>query len=905
MTYLNEHTFAGELGHWLALTSFVGAFFAGIGYLLHALNEEQGWRTMGRLFFRLHTVAVLGIIVTLFVMLFNHWYEFDYVWKHSNSIMPLRYIASCFWEGQEGSFLLFTFWNVVLGNILIFRAKDWEGPVMAVFALTQVFLASMLLGVYVLDVRIGSSPFLLIRELPENLAMPWTRVADYLQKIEQFKDGRGLNPLLQNYWMVIHPPTLFLGFACTLVPFSYAIAGLWNDRLKDWMAPALPWTFFGIMVLGTGILMGGAWAYEALSFGGFWAWDPVENGSLVPWIVLVATGHLLLINKRKETSLFTTLLLAMGTWLLVLYSTFLTRSGVLGDTSVHSFTGEGMLPGLLVLILSFVLLSTLMLNRDKQLRIYYLVLSLGLLLAGHLMDKLATAIVLFALLTLAMTIAAYFTRTEFKDTAEEDGTSREFWLFIGSLVLLLSAVQITWTTSIPVYNLLLEALGDTVKRAPPVEPIPHYNKWQVPFAFIISLLVGAGQYLRYKNTEMHRFWRELALSILGAILVTALLTWWLGFSWKEGTIVALIFASTFAAFANAAYFFRTLRGTLKNAGPSVAHVGFALVLLGATISTSRQEPISRNVKGPMLSTLSDEFNDNKEMLLYKGDTVPIGEHFVTYTHSRKDGVNLHFDMDYLKAEPRRFSKGDTVRVRNSIFVANDDHVAGSSFLLDQPAHWHPLDSAAHSVFWHAAVWSSTTAGAKDFSLEPFVQLNPRFGNVAEPSTRHWPHRDLYTHIRYAKLDPKDTTDYMPARLFEKNVGDTILTPTCVIVVDSIRAVRDSVIMRRLGPEYVAYAPVLKVRDLYDPTRWFEAKPVIVYRFDQPVGSKGFEIPALKVKLDIASVKGDTIGINVYEHEFVILQAILFPGINILWIGCVLMALGTGMAVRSRIKRMRT
>ena len=902
MTYLNEHTFAGQLGHGLALVSFISAVFAGVCYLLHTLKGEDGWRSLGRLFFRLHTASVLGIIVTLFVMLFNHWFEFDYVWKHSNSAMPLQYIASCFWEGQEGSFLLFTFWNVVLGNILIWRAKEWEGPVLAVFALTQVFLASMLLGVYIGDVRIGSSPFLLIRELPENMGMPWTKVPDYLSKIEQFKDGRGLNPLLQNYWMVIHPPTLFLGFAATLVPFAYAVAGLWKNRLKDWMTPALPWTFFGIMVLGTGVLMGGAWAYEALSFGGFWAWDPVENGSLVPWIVLVGTGHLMLINKRKETSLFTTLLLAMGTWLLVLYSTFLTRSGVLGDTSVHSFTGEGMLPGLLVLILTFVTLSTVMLNRDMQLRLYYLVLGIGLLVAGYAMDKLPTAIVIFGLLTLAMTLVAYFTRTEFKDTAEEDGTSREFWLFIGSLVLLLSAVQITWTTSIPVYNLLLETLGDSVKRAPPVEPIPHYNKWQIPFAFIVSLLVGVGQYLRYKNTEMRRFWRELALSIIGAAIITGLFVRLLGFQWNEATLIALIFATSFAALANSVYLFKVLKGSLKNAGPSVAHIGFALVLLGATISTSRQEPISRNVKGPLLSSLSNDFNDNEEMLLYKGDTVPIGEHFVTYTNSRKDGVNLHFDMDYLKAEPRHFSKGDTVRVRSSIFIANDDHIAGSSFLLDQPEHWHPLDSAAHNVFWHTRVWSSTSPGAKEFSLEPFVQLNPRFGNVAEPSTRHWAHKDLYTHIRYAKLDPEDSTDFMPARLYEKNVGDTIITPTCVIVVDSVRTVRDSVIVRKLGPEYVAYAPVLKVRDLYDPTRWFEARPVIVYRFDEPVGSKGFEIPALRMKVDIASVKGSLLGINVYEREFVIMQAIIFPGINILWIGCVLMALGTGMAVWQRVKR---
>ncbi|MBK9759115.1 MAG: cytochrome c biogenesis protein CcsA [Flavobacteriales bacterium] len=902
VNYIGEHGWAGHWGHWLALISFTGALFSGIGYLLFTQNGDTGWRSVGRICFRAHSLAVLGIIVTLFVMLFKHWFEFDYVWKHSNTLMPLQYIASCFWEGQEGSFLLFTFWIVVLGNLLILRAKEWEGPVLTVFALVQVFLASMLLGVYIFDVRIGSSPFLLIRELPENLGLPWTKLGNYLTRIPQFKDGRGLNPLLQNYWMVIHPPTLFLGFASTLVPFSFAIAGLWKNRLKDWMTPALPWTFFGIMVLGTGILMGGAWAYEALSFGGFWAWDPVENGSLIPWLTLLGSGHLLLINKRKETSVFTTLLLSLGTFLLVLYSTFLTRSGVLGDTSVHSFTGEGMLPGLLTFMLVFVLVATTMLNSDKQWRLYYLGLGAALLLAGAFMGKMSTAILIFALLTLLMTLVAYFTRSEFKHAEEEDGSSREFWLFIGSLVLLLSAIQITWTTSIPVYNLLMGPFGEWAKRAPPVETIEHYNKWQIPFAFIVALLVAVGQYLRYRTTDPKKLLRELALPFIGAFAITVFSVWYLGYQWREGTLIALFFATAFAALANLNYFISVLKGKLKNAGPSVAHMGFALVLLGALISTSRQKEISHNTKGPLLSSLSDDFDDGKDMLLYKGDTLPLGEHFVTYTDSRVDGVNMHFDMDYLRSEPRHFRKGDTIRVRNSIFVSNDDHTAGNSFLLDQPAHWHPLDSAAHRVFWTAEQWSSKAPGAKEFALEPFVQLNPRFGNVAEPSTRHWLQRDLYTHIRYAKLDPEDTTDYMPARLFEKNVGDTIITPTCLIVVDSIRVVQDSVIMNRLGPEYVAYAPLLKVRDLYDPTRWFEAKPVIVYRFDQPVGSKGFDIPALNVKLDLVSVKGSQLGINVYEREFVIMQAIVFPGINILWIGCVLMALGTGMAVWQRIRR---
>ena len=134
-----------------------------LAYVLHARTGDAGWRSLGRGFFRLQSVAIVGIVATLFTMLFNHWFAYDYVWKHSNTEMPMRYIASCFWEGQEGSFLLWSFWTMLLGNLLIRTARDWEGPVLAVFALVQAFLATMLLAVYVLGTKVVSSPFLLFR----------------------------------------------------------------------------------------------------------------------------------------------------------------------------------------------------------------------------------------------------------------------------------------------------------------------------------------------------------------------------------------------------------------------------------------------------------------------------------------------------------------------------------------------------------------------------------------------------------------------------------------------------------------------------------------------------------------------------------------------------------------------
>lgn len=928
MEYIGEHAWAGQLGHTLTILSFVGALLATAAYLLATERRDDAWRRLGRVGFRLHAVAVLGIVAVLFTMLFKHWFQYDYVWKHSNLQMPMKYIASCFWEGQEGSFLLWTFWHVVLGTVVMHRARHWEAPVMTVIAAVQVFLATMLLGIYVGDVRIGSSPFLLIRELPENLGLPWTLAPDYLTRIPQFADGRGLNPLLQNYWMVIHPPTLFLGFAATLVPFAYAIAGLWTGDRKGWMTPALPWTFFGVMVLGTGILMGGAWAYEALSFGGFWAWDPVENASLVPWLTLVGAGHLMLVNKRKETSLFTVLFLTLITFILVLYSTFLTRSGVLGDTSVHSFTGDGMLPGLLLFMLFFIALSVLMLLPDRGQRRFYAVVSLALLAIGVLLEVEVGAVLLFAALTFGYLFLAY--RKGFASTSPEEALwSREFWLFIASLVLLLSAAQITFSTSVPVFNLLLEPFGSffaswgertgsaflsdlaDARLAPPGDAIAHYNKWQLPFAFITSMLVAFTQYLRWKDSDMKKFRKDLTLSVVLAVVFTALGTWLLSYKPAELHYIALLFATSFAAVANFSYIGKVLKGRLRKAGPSVAHVGFALVLLGALISTGRKEEMSRNTKGMDLRFLNEGFSNNSDILLYRGDTVRMGEFYVHYRSKDHEGVNLNYRMDYFAVEPRDFQSGDTVRVGDMLFRARNDHRASAVFLVDQPEHWEPLEEYTKRQMWNAMEWSSTRPGKPLFELAPFVQLNERMGNVAEPSTKHWLHRDLYTHIRYADLSTtKDSVNdgWMPDRLYEKALGDTVVTPNSVVIIDSVYTVRDSATKAMLGERYTVYAAKLRIRDLYQPDRWFEARPLVIYADTEPVAGKAAEVAPLRMRYGLATVKGDLqvpssvkLGLNVAEAEFVVMQALVFPGINILWIGCILLALGTGMAVWDRIR----
>lgn len=421
MEYIGEHLLPGNIGRAATILSFISSLVAAIAYgfsMGKKLSEEEkkSWIRFARLCFYLECICVATIFITLYHIISHHLFEYRYAWQHSDKGLPTAYLLSCFWEGQEGSFLLWETWHCVLGLLLIKWAKDWEGGTMSVVSFAQACLSSMLVGLYCWSGKFGSSPFALLRNEAILDNAPIFQAAtgaglreDYLRLI---KDGQGLNTLLQNYWMVIHPPVLFLGFASTIVPFAYVIAGLIRKD-NGWAKAALPWASFSIGILGLGIMMGAAWAYESLSFGGYWAWDPVENASLVPWLVMVSGLHTNILYKSTGHSLRAAYFFYILSFLLILYSTFLTRSGILGDTSVHAFTDLGMNTQLLVFLLIFVVPS----------------------------------LVLYAVRYRSIPTIA----------KEESTYSREFWMYIGSLVLFLSAALIIAKTSIPVYNKLFDA----------------------------------------------------------------------------------------------------------------------------------------------------------------------------------------------------------------------------------------------------------------------------------------------------------------------------------------------------------------------------------------------------------------------------------------------------------------
>jgi cytochrome c-type biogenesis protein CcmF len=311
---------------WILLTIAWITSLLALGAYGPAFTRQNMYLVRGRKAFQVMTIALTGACAVLLYLFFTHQFQYAYVHNYSSTDLPWYYLLSAFWAGQEGTYLLWAWLGGMVGIALIRYEQEEEAPVMALLALVQLFL---------LTLTLVQSPFAQLQLNPGA--------------------GSGLNPLLQNPWMVIHPPIVFLGYAGLAVPFAYAIAALLRRKYDRWAVKALPWALFAWLSLSVGIFIGSYWAYAVLGWGGYWAWDPVENASLVPWLTGTALLHGLLMQKYRKAMGWTSLFLAISTYLLVLYATYLTRSGILADFSVHSFQGLGTDGYLLLGLLSFTL----------------------------------------------------------------------------------------------------------------------------------------------------------------------------------------------------------------------------------------------------------------------------------------------------------------------------------------------------------------------------------------------------------------------------------------------------------------------------------------------------------------------------------------------------------------------
>lgn len=904
--YIGEQAWWGHLGHFSVVAAFVTAIFGVIAsYFRVRTNDLEGkWKATARILYYAHTAAVLSIFFTLLLMMFNHRFEYQYVWQHSKLDMNMNYILAALWEGQEGSTLLWLLSHAILGLFILRRGGEWEGPVIGVLSLVQIFLSMMLLGVYFGDIHIGSDPFALIRLREENIGLPWTFNPEYLvttdPRFDMFKDGRGLNPLLQNYWMTIHPPTLFCGFALTTIPFAYAIAGLWTGKLYTWQKPALPWAFTGILVLGTGILMGGAWAYESLSFGGFWAWDPVENASLVPWMILVGAAHVMLINKIKGRSLFTTFLLTIAAFLFIVYSTFLTKSGILSKTSVHAFTEEGLNQELTLFMGFFLWLSVVFLSRNWFVGILYTISSI-IEMVSFINGHHGTAMAGFLVVSLIVLLYGYF--REFpREKDEEDLWSREFWMFIGSLVLLIASLQIIAYTSVPVISKFLQipevhnfyvGLYEKTKwewlqpltqqeLAPPKDLIPFLNKWQSAFCLLVAALMAITQFFKYRKNKIG----DVALSLMWPFIISTVIAIPLGI-WMyyttdyqvrhpdrtriTGVLLVLIWMTTFSILANGKYWLRILKGSVKKAGASIAHIGFSLLIIGAVISTSMKDTISANTSGMDIRSISPEGSNEENIYLRRGDTLPMGDYMVTYSARAfevRNGTDyVHFNVDF-----------------------------------------HERDGM--------------NAGEKLFTLRPFIQKNEQMGNASEPDTRHYLHKDIYSYVKFTpsssleKEAMQESSDaYEAARNNTLAVGDTMYVDNGIIILDSIAKTKMQFYKSNdsLGSFTKRDTNIIGVDAYFHIIdRTFSARSMVTSYFvnkangttrqqeaiDEPTGTK---LVFWKVRPENGSIDVYSSVLLSKKPDYVVIEVSEFPAINVLWLGCLVMIVGTAIAIRERIR----
>lgn len=817
MNFEGEHLLIGQIGHFFVVLSFVSALLSTISYFNASrrisTSEKNSWLQFAGYSFMIQAVCLFVIFGIVFFICKNHYYEYMYAYKHASKELESKYLLACIWEGQEGSFLLWSIWHAVLGLIFIANKNhqtknNWQAPVMTIISMAQFFLTIMILGVYAFNIKIGNSLFSLTRN---EIAAPIFSQPNYLTFL---KDGMGLNVLLRNYWMVIHPPVLFLGFASSIIPFAFAYAGLQTKKFGEWISPALPWALFCAAVLGVGIMMGGKWAYESLSFGGYWAWDPVENASLVPWLILIAGIHTMLIYRSTQNALRASYLFAILSFVFVLYSTFLTRTGILGDTSVHSFTEAGKAINIMIgiFVLSF-------------------------------------AVPLFCL----------FFRN-YKNipavTTEEATDSREFWMFIGSLVFFLSAIFIIVVTSIPVYN-KTPLLKDLIQKlnggalAMPENAEFLYNKVMIMVAIIIGVLTAIAQYFKYKKTPREFLLKNISIPTIIAVALAIMVAIFYPFTYYKngpGFLVAIylaFFAAVYAAIANAMYISTVLKSNMKFAGGSVAHLGFALMIAGMLISSSNKKVIS---------------------------------------DSSANGINLNMGVDPMTKQQDN-PKENLTLIRQVPATMSDYKV---TYLKDSAGS---EKGRKFFLLQFDKKEKSKNASTESFVLQPDVYIMKDNNMSSNPDTKSYLTKDIFTYITYA-INQEKNIDTGKYKITEMKEGDTGFYSNGYFILNEVVKNPTNDKYRFEQNDLALMADITFYSK--DSLR-YRARPLIevdtlgINQIDDTVYAQNLFVKFSGVN-DDRKVK---IGIKESDSfiDFVTVKTFIFPYINLVWLGLIIMALG--------------
>jgi len=437
-------TLLGQLSLWLALlVGLWGAVTGFVGGLKGRADLQQSARHATFVMFG----ALLVACISLEVAIFRHDFNLEYVAAYTSRNLPTFYLWSALYAGQKGSLL---FWATVLSLFAVLaqlltarRHRAYLPFVAGVTCIVTAFFVTVLL--------FAANPF-------ERMA--FTPV-----------DGRGLNPQLQNPGMVFHPPMLYLGYISITIPFAFAIAALMLKKLdSDWLVAVRKWTLVSWLFLAIGLLIGMWWAYVELGWGGYWAWDPVENAALLPWLVMTAFLHSVMIQEKRGMLKKWNLALIIGAWLLSIFGTFITRSGVIA--SVHSFT-------------------------QSNVGYFFLI---------------------FLVLAAVISFGLYATRLPLLTTEArlESMVSREASFLFNNLLFIGIAFSVLWGTLFPI---LSEAIQGTKVTVGP----PFFNQVNVPLGLALLALTGIGPLIAWRRASVPNLRRQFAVPVTVGVFTLLIL----------------------------------------------------------------------------------------------------------------------------------------------------------------------------------------------------------------------------------------------------------------------------------------------------------------------------------------------------------------------------------------------
>jgi cytochrome c-type biogenesis protein CcmF len=417
-------------------------------FLYNKNGDERLFLTGQRLALGISFFVFLATFILAYQLVQSN-FDIDYVARYTSLETPVVYKISALWAGQSGSLLFWLFILSIYTTIVILQNQQKHNSLMPWVIITLAIVQMF---------------FLVLTNYVTNPFKPTD--ADFI-----VSNGNGLNPLLQNVTMAIHPPTLYLGYVGFSVPFGFAISAMINrDTSPLWIQSIRRWSLVAWLFLSIGIILGGWWAYRELGWGGYWAWDPVENASFMPWLTATAFVHSIIIQEKKDMLRVWNMALIIITFTLCIFGTFLTRSGVM--SSVHSFTGSSLGPIFLTFVFSI------------------MIVSFGMM---------------------------YFRRNDLRSTKKmESFTSRESGFLFNNMIFVVMCFAVFWGTLFPVFS---EAIRGTKITVGP----PFFNQINIPIGLILLALTGIGPLLAWRKTGKKILIRNFTFPIITGLIVAILL----------------------------------------------------------------------------------------------------------------------------------------------------------------------------------------------------------------------------------------------------------------------------------------------------------------------------------------------------------------------------------------------